>query len=175
MKNWKLFFVLGIATLLFSCSQPKIAYINIEDLMQEYEATKELERLLAEKQAAYSKELDSMQAPFQQKLQEYYSTVGTMSALTKTRWEQELQQEQQVLQAKQQEISMLLQNENQRESEILTKKVDSFVAEYAQKEKLNLILGTTGKGTVLYGDEQMDITHDILELLNTDYNNDTGK
>ena len=79
------------------------------------------------------------------------------------------------MQAKQQEISMLLQNENQRESEILTKKVDSFVAEYAQKEKLNLILGTTGKGTVLYGDEQMDITHDILELLNTDYNNDTGK
>ena len=62
--------------------------------MQEYESTKELERILEEKQDAYSIELDSMQAPFQQKLQEYYSTVGTMSALTKTRWEQELQQEQ---------------------------------------------------------------------------------
>ena len=98
-----------------------------------------------------------------------------MSAATKTRVEQELQQEQQFLQAKQQEISMMLQNENQLKSEVLTKRVDSFVADYAKKESLNLVLGTTGKGTVLYGDEQMDITTSILELLNNAYSENISK
>lgn len=175
MNRLKIFAVLGITVLFFSCNQPRIAYINVETLMQEYEATKELERSLSEQQAEYSKELDSLQAPFQEKLQNYYSNVDTMTAATKTRVEQELQQEQQFLQAKQQEISMILQNENQLKSEVLTKRVDSFVADYAKKESLNLVLGTTGKGTVLYGDAQMDITNNILELLNNAYSENTSK
>ena len=48
-------------------------------------------------------------------------------------------------------------------------KVDSFVADYAKAKGFQLIIGTSGKGTVMYGDEKMNVTADILDLLNKDY------
>jgi outer membrane protein len=173
MYKLKYFGLVGIVVLMFSCNQTKIAYINVETLMEKYEATIALEKSLAEKQAMYSRELDSLQAPFQQKLQEYYGNADKMSALNKARVERELQQEQQILQARQQEVTRLLQNENQLESEQLTKKVDSLVAEYANAKGYNLIFGTSGKGTVMYGDDALDITEEILELLNNSYSKST--
>ena len=161
----------AVMTLLLtaSCSQPKIAYIDIEVLMQEYAATKELEQSLAEKQAAYTRELDSLQKPFQEKLQDYYRNESSMSALTKARIEQELQTEQQRFQERQQQVTFLLQEENQRESELLTKRVDSIVEQYAKANDLEIILGTTGKGTVIFARDQYDITDAILTRLNADY------
>ncbi len=43
------------------------------------------------------------------------------------------------------------------------------MADYAKAKGYQLIIGTSGKGTVMYGDEKMNVTTDILELLNKDY------
>jgi outer membrane protein len=160
---------LAIAIVLVSCNQNKVAYIDVEVLMKDYEATIELETSLKAKQEKMAKELDSISAPFQLKVQQYYQNQQKMSAKKRAEAESVLQQEQQFLQSKQQQASQLLQMENQEKSEILTKRVDSFVADYAALNGFNLILGTSGKGTVLYGEESMDITSDILEILNLDF------
>jgi outer membrane protein len=31
------------------------------------------------------------------------------------------------------------------------------------------VLGTSGNGTVMYGDEKLNVTKDILEILNEDF------
>jgi len=160
---------LAIAIVLVSCNQNKVAYIDVEVLMKDYEATKELESSLKAKQEKMAKELDSISAPFQLKVQEYYQNQQKMSAKKRAEVEGVLQQEQQFIQSKQQQASQLLQMENQEKSEVLTKRVDSFVADYAKVNGFNLILGTSGKGTVLYGEESMDVTTDILEILNLDF------
>jgi len=161
--------IIAIAFIFASCNQTKVAYIDIEALMKDYEATKALEVSLKAKQEAMAKELDSISAPFQLKVQQYYQNAEKMSAKKRTEAESLLQQEQQFLQSKQQQASQLLQQENQEQSEILTKKVDSFVANFAKDKGYKLILGTSGKGTVLYGDESLNITTEILEILNLDF------
>ena len=160
---------LAIAIVLVSCNQNKVAYIDVEVLMKDYEATKELESSLKAKQEKMAKELDSISAPFQLKVQQYYQNQQKMSAKKRAEVESALQQEQQFLQSKQQQASQLLQMENQEKSEVLTKRVDSFVADYAKVNGFNLILGTSGKGTVLYGEDSMDVTTEILEILNLDF------
>jgi len=162
--------LVAFAIVLASCNQTKIAYINVEDLMKEYEGTKALEETLKEKQDAMAKELDSLSAPFQTKVQEYYQNAQKMSAQKRAETEQGLQQEQQMLQLKQQQASQSLQQENQVLSEAITKKVDSFVTDYAKLKGFNLVLGTSGNGTVMYGDETLNITNDILVILNEDFN-----
>lgn len=164
----KLVFVFA-AMLLISCNQTKIAYIDVEVLMNEYKATKKLEEKLVAKQQKLAMELDSLQAPFQAKVQEYYKNATKMSAKKRSETEKALQQEQQMLQLKQQEASQALQLENQQNSEAITKKVDSFVATYAKNKGYKLILGTTGKGTVMYGDVSLDITPELIEILNSNY------
>jgi outer membrane protein len=51
----------------------------------------------------------------------------------------------------------------------LTKTVDSVVTAYATANKYNMILGTQGNGTVMYGDDAMNLTETILDVLNTAY------
>jgi len=161
--------IVAIALIFASCNQTKIAYIDIEALMKDYEATKTLEISLKAKQESMAKELDSISAPFQLKVQQYYQKAEKMSAQQRAKTEQALQQEQQFLQSKQQQASQLLQQENQEKSEILTKKVDSFVSNFAKDKGYKLILGTSGQGTVLYGDESLNVTTEILEILNLDF------
>ena len=161
--------LVAFAIVLASCNQTKIAYINVEDLMKDYEGTKALEETLKAKQDVMAKELDSLSAPFQTKVQEYYQNAQKMSAQKRAQTEQGLQQEQQMLQLKQQQASQTLQQENQELSETITKKVDSFVTEYAKLKGFNLVLGTSGNGTVMYGDETLNITNEILVILNEDF------
>ncbi len=161
--------IIAFAIVLSSCNQTKIGYIDVEDLMKDYEATKVLEESLKAKQEIMAKELDSLGAPFQQKVQEYYQNAERMSASKRAKTEQALQQEQQILQAKQQGAAQSLQKENQEQSEIITKKVDSFVADYAKLNGYKLIMGTTGQGTVMYGDDALNVTQDLLDILNEEF------
>ncbi len=161
--------LLAFVIVLASCNQTKIAYINVEDLMKDYEGTKALEETLKAKQEEMAKELDSISAPFQLKVQEYYKTAQKMSAQKRAETEQALQQENQALQGMQQQASQALQQENQVLSEAITKKVDSFVSVYSKSNGINLVLGTSGNGTVMYGDDNLNVTSAILELLNKDF------
>lgn len=161
--------IIAFAFALASCNQTKIAYIDVEVIMKDYNATKALEEKLKAKQEVFAKELDSLQGPFQLKVQAYYKVAQQMTPQKRAEAEGALQQEQQFLQARQQQASEELQKENQENSDALTKKVDSFVADYAKAKGYQLIIGTSGKGTVMYGDEKLNVTADILEILNKDY------
>lgn len=152
-----------------SCNQTKIAYINVENLMKDYQGTKALEETLKTKQEVMANELDSISAPFQQKVQEYYQNSQKMSASKRATAEQALQQEQLALQARQQQASQILQQESQTLSDAITKKVDSFVKIYAKGNGLQLVVGTSGNGTVMYGDDKLNITSQILDVLNEDF------
>jgi len=161
--------IIAIAFIFTSCNETKLAYIDMEVLMKDYEATKALEISLKAKQEVMAKELDSIGAPFQLKVQQYYQNAQKMSASKRAAVEQELNQENQILQAKQQEASQILQQENIEKSDILTKRVDSLVAVYAKSKGYKLILGTSGKGNVLYGDESLNITTEVIDILNIDF------
>ncbi|MDX1829607.1 MAG: OmpH family outer membrane protein [Lutibacter sp.] len=157
------------AIMLVSCNQTKIGYVNVENLMKDYKATEVLQTKLKSKQEKVSKQLDSLQAPFKAKVQNYYQKAKSMSASTRAKVEKELQQEQQMLQYNQQQAAQKLQKENQDESEKITKRVDSLVAVFAKANGYQLILGTSGNGTVMYGDTTLDVTDKVLDILNKDF------
>lgn len=161
--------VIAFAIVTSSCTQTKIAYIDVETVMKEYEAAKALETAFTAQQQEMSAELQGMQAPFQAKVREYYQGAEKMTPSQRAETEQGLQQEQQMIQARQQELTQQLQQENQVKSEDLIGTVDSLVAIYSKSKGFNLVLGTQGNGTVMYGDEVLDITKDVIKTLNEDY------
>lgn len=158
-----------LALFLFSCNQTKIAYVDVEQVMNDYKERQELEAEFKSRQEKMAKKLDSMQIAFQGKVQEYYKSAKRMSANKRKQVEQSLQQEQQVLQTKGQKMAQEFQKESGEKSDALTKKVDSFITDYAKKNKLNLVIGTQGKGAVMYGDNNLNISKQILEILNNNY------
>lgn len=158
-------------SLFVSCTKTKIGYVDVEELMKEYDATKDVEEALKVEQEVMAKTLDSLSVAFQNKVKAYYQKANRMSAKSRQNKEQELQQEQQSIQVKQQEAQQALQKKSQDEIERLTKKVDSVVAAYAASNKYNIILGTQGNGTVMYGEDEMNLTETIIDELNEEYEN----
>lgn len=77
--------LITFAIALASCNQSKIAYVDIEVLMKDYEGTKVLETVMKAKQEKKAKELDSIAAPFQAKVQSYYGTAQSLSPQKKSR------------------------------------------------------------------------------------------
>ena len=88
--------LITFAIALASCNQSKIAYVDIEVLMKDYEGTKVLETVMKAKQEKKAKELDSIAAPFQAKVQSYYGTAQSLSPQKRAEAEGALQQEQQI-------------------------------------------------------------------------------
>lgn len=161
--------LVAFAVVLASCNQNKVAYVDVEVLMKDYDGTKALETEMKSKQEKKAKELDSIAAPFQAKVEGYYKVAQSLSPQKRAEAEGSLQQEQQMIQQLQQQASQELQKETQVSYEVITKNVDSLVAIYAKSKGYNMVFGTSGKGTVMYGDESLDITKQVLEVLNKEY------
>ncbi|MDP3352298.1 MAG: OmpH family outer membrane protein [Flavobacteriaceae bacterium] len=164
----KILLLLTVIFSLASCTQ-KIAFVDVEVLMKGYDETKTMEADLKAKQDKLKFSLDSLALGFQQRVQDYQRKMGSMSPQNRQQIEQKLTQEQQQIQGQQQQASQMLQQISQESFEALSKKVDSFVADYAKDKGFKMILGTNGKGTVMYGDEKLDITEQVLEKLNGAY------
>ncbi len=161
----KILLLLTVIFSLASCTQ-KIAFVDVEQLMKGYDETKTMEADLKSKQDKLKFSLDSLALGFQQKVQDYQKKSASMSPQSRQQLEQQLMQEQQQIQGQQQQASQMLQQISQESFQALSKKVDSFVAIYAKDKGYKMILGTNGKGTVMYGDEKLDITEQVLENLN---------
>ena len=61
-----------------------------------------------------------------------------------------------------------------KEAEIINSvytKVNDFITRYGQNEGYDVILGATGNGNVVYSSTPVDLTEDVIEKLNKEYQN----
>ena len=161
--------VLVILTILIaSCTQSKIGYVDVREVMDDYDAAKLVESALKLEQEQIGKSMDSLSAPFQAKVQEFYAKADKLSASQRATAEQALQQESQQIQQQQQQVQQYLQQKGATEIEKLTKKIDSTVAAYASKNSYQMVMATQGNGQVIYGDDSVNITEAIVDALNAE-------
>jgi len=98
-------------------------------------------------------------------VQEFYKDAKKMPVDKRQTIEQELQQENQMIQSRQQQFQLQLQQREIAEIEKLTKIIDSVVADYASKNSYCYL----GTGQVLYGDQSVNLTESIINILNVDF------
>ncbi|PCI31085.1 MAG: hypothetical protein COB60_12740 [Flavobacteriaceae bacterium] len=158
-----------VAIVISSCSHTKIGYMDVEKVMTEYEGMKDLEVDIIAQQEILAKNLDSLSGVFQDKVKNYYAKSAKMTSKKRQEVEAALQMEQQMLQGKQQQATLDLQKIGRDNTAEITQLLDSLVTVYATKNGYHLIMGTTGKGTVMYGDESLNVTDQMLDIMNTQY------
>ncbi|NQU33044.1 MAG: OmpH family outer membrane protein [Bacteroidetes bacterium] len=164
MKNFALLF--AFILLLMSCSQNKTAFIDVGIIIKEYEGLKALDKEIKDEQDKLRKEIESLIEPYQVKVDAYYKNIGKMSAANKTATEQALQQEQKAIEAQQEKFIQQFEKQRLDGLEIINKEIAEFVEGYAKSKGLNMVLATAGTETVIYGDDKLDITQEVLTELN---------
>ena len=169
MTQKKLFGTIALAVVA-APSSLKIAYVEVDSLMTQYEYCKEYSLILEKKsqniQSTLQQKGQALQAAannFQQKLQQ--------NAYTREQAEQiqmGLQKQNADLEALQQRLSAEFQEETAKFNDALHDSLQHFIAKYNKDKKYTMILSKSGDN-ILYADKSADITSDIIAGLNKAY------
>ncbi len=166
----KLAIVFSLMMLITSCNQVKIAYVDLEEILKEYEGAVQAEEEMKEKSQQMAQQLDQMALPLQQKIQEYQQNKDNLSASARQKQEAELMQQQQQFQQQQQMAQQQVQAEGQAKYEKINGDIESFLSEYGKSNGYTYILGSSVQTkSVLYGEESLDITELVIDALNSNY------
>lgn len=149
----------------------RIAYVDTDSIMLQYEYAKDLEQGLK----SYQKQLESSYENQLRKLQtdfENYQKTGDKLTLTEQRRkEEDLMKRQQELPEVQQRMMSQLQERQVEDNKKLLNSVYAFIKDYNSKnKKFNIILSKSYvSSSVLYADQGLDITKEIIKGLNQEY------
>jgi outer membrane protein len=154
----------------------KIAYVEVDSIMSQYEFCKEYSLILEKKsqniQSTLQQKGQALQAAatnFQQKLQQ--------NAYTREQAEQiqaGLQKQNADLEALQARLTAEFQNETAKFNEALHDSLQNFINKYNKDKKYTMILAKSGDN-ILYANKGIDITDEIVKGLNKAYKKGSTK
>ena len=149
----------------------KIAYVEVDSLMTQYEFCKEFTLILEKKSTnarntlnSKGQALQSAMANFQQKLQ----NNGFTSREQAEGQQAAIQRQQQSLQELQARLENELAQETQKYNAGLRDSLSHFLDAYNKDKKYDLILTKQGDN-ILYANKRFDITNDVINGLNKHY------
>ena len=149
-----------------------IAYVDVakmQESLQKLDFFKKMNEKLLQKEAKSRKDFQSAQQKYGAELEVFQQKYQAGGFLTKESLEQEqmrLYKREQELQGLQMRLEQEMANEQIKLSKQLMDTIDVFFKSYSSDKTYKLILN---RADVLFADETMDITPDVLEKLNARY------
>lgn len=148
-----------------------IAYINADTLSEKYEYFKDVQAKLEEKIKKAQSDLQSKGQAFQREIAEYQEKAGTMSASERQSTEERLARKQDELGRLDQNASASIAQDEATEFNNVYTSITEYLRKHAEENGYTLVLTYSNTNpTVLYIDPSLEITKEVIEALNKDYN-----
>lgn len=149
-----------------------IAYVIVDSVMHNYLYYQQLEKKYQNMVLAEENKLQKKAEAFQKDVQDFQyqldnRIITTADAQAK---EAELTNRQQQLYAEQQQKQQELAQKEQKLLEQLIDSVNACIKFYNADGKYKIILNNAYQSSVLYAEEELNITNDILKVMNARYN-----
>ena len=148
----------------------KIAYIDVDSLLANYAFYQDLSEEMMRKEENYRLALTEEYKKLQTDVEAHQKKItnGVYSSVDRAQSEENrLAKRQQAIQEKSDKYTQELLAERDANSQKISETVDNFVKEYNKTHGYNLIIT---KASLLYADEALNITAEILDGLNAAYN-----
>jgi outer membrane protein len=156
--------VIVLAIIVLTKSE-KIAYIDTGKLLEQSKDMQNLKKQLEKDQVAVKGNIDTLTAEFQNELKKYEKDQSKMSLKEKQLSQELLRSKQQQLMQYQQAIQQKVGGEEQKRTQEMLTGINVKIKEYGEKKGYKIIFATSG-GNIAYGDKGVDITEDIVKLIN---------
>ena len=151
---------------LFQFSQSeKLAYVDTAKLLNGYHGMKVARASFEKKAAEWNANVDTLTQEIQQMIMVHEKELSTMSDREKKLSEELLRTKQQQLVQYQQAIRQKAQEEDSRMTQTVLDDVNAYITEYGKKQGYSIIMATTN-GNIVYAEDVLDITDEVLEGLN---------
>lgn len=149
-----------------------IAYVNVDTLLLKYDLAKKLNESLLKTEEKKRKELNSAQQKLAAELEVFQQKYQAGGFLTKESFEQEqarLTKKDQELVSLSQRLTQEMFDEQQKANKRIKDSLDAVLAVYNADGHLKLILSNTSSDNILFSDQSLNITNDVLEQMNERY------
>jgi outer membrane protein len=150
-------------------TKSNIVYVRSHDLIDRYEGTRDAQAAFEKKKSVMIANVDSLTVLFERAKIDYLGKAQSMSASQRSKRETELAQQQSQIYQYSAAIDEKIKEEDDKMMSGIFNQINSFVKGYAEEKNMDIILGTTLSGSLLYGEESMDITEQLLLELNKTY------
>ena len=148
----------------------KIAFVDVDSLLANYAFYQDLTEELIRKQENFRLSLAEDEKNLQKDIDDYTNKVRNNVYSSAERVQQEqnrLERKRQAYIEKGNKYAKELDDQNTANSQKVGEAIEKFVKEYNKKHGYNLIIT---RSSVLYADDVMNITAEILDGLNAEYN-----
>lgn len=172
----KLALPLAIAALLLSIfsffylkSSSELVYVDVNKLLEGYKRTKEVRAQFEIKAKTLNANVDSLMTDWQNELKTYEKERAKMSKKELELKQELLGNKQQQINNYQQAIQKQIQEEDKKATQTVINDINDYVKEYGKKHNYKIIFGASGGGNIMYANDVSDLTDEVLEGLNTEF------
>ena len=154
-----------------SSEKNKIVYVNADSLSEKYVYFKDIKDKLEAKAKKAQNDLQSKGQAFQRELAEAEQKAPTMSASERQATEERLARKQQELAQMNQNASSSLAQDEASEFNAVYNTISDYLKKHAEEEGYQYVLTYSKTNpAVIYADSKLDITKEVIEGLNKEYN-----
>ena len=149
-----------------------VAYVDVDSLLLGYDFAKKLNEVLLKKQEKARKEMTNAQVKFQkdyEAFQKKYQSGGFLTEATLQSEQTNLYKQNQELEMLEKKLTQEFLEEQQKMNIQLRDTVAAFFKIYNADKRFKLILSNANSDNVLFADEALNITKDVIEQLNLRY------
>lgn len=140
----------------------KLAYVELGRIFNEYNKTKEYDKVLGDKENVYTAEREKMV----NEIKQFQEKINLLSDKEKEAKTKDLETKIRTLQDFDKQKQTDLRKESSEKRAEIIKDIDSAIKQCAEKEGYTLIFSEAG---VAYNAKNLDITDKIIDILNKDY------
>ena len=148
-----------------------IAYINIDSLLKQYDYYDEVSQKLDDKRNKLQIEYSRRAEALQKQIEDFQRTYTNMTMAQAQAVEQDLAGKQQNLLQYQESIRQELLKEEAEITQKLYDKVVKYLKSYGEENGLQFVLTYSPGGSLMYANENYEITSIVIEGLNKEYLN----
>ena len=148
---------------------PRLAYVRSQKVVEGYMGMKEALNIYKDKVNHWQAGIDTLNNSFNVSFASYKENYQKLSETERKSREEKLEKQRtEVLQYKQ-SLEEKAKEENEKLTQGALNQINSYIERYARERGYQLVLGVTLSGNILYAENAIDISEEVLKGLNEEY------
>ncbi len=164
-----LLLVLALAFYTFFYKAEKVAYVDSNVLLSQYQGMIDARADYSKLSSEWQARIDTLAMDVQNELKRHEKELSKMSKKEKELSEQLLRNKQQQLVNYQRAIQDKAAEEDSKMTQGVISEVNAYLEEFGKKQSYKIIFAATNAGNILYADDAINITEEVVEGLNKRY------
>ncbi|HCW07480.1 MAG TPA: outer membrane chaperone Skp [Cytophagales bacterium] len=153
-------------------SDLKMAYINSDTVLKYYDYVKEMRTIYDAKNKRLDQDLKNRAQSLQNDIDSYQRNLSNLTIGQAKAVEEDLGKKQQNFRLYQQSVEQEVVNDQNKLTTELYTRITTFLKSYSEGSGLQVVFKFDPSSDVLYGDNAIDISQDVIKGLNEQYKND---